>query len=124
MHNERPVNLDLTTIKLPVPAYTSILHRITGILLLFGIGLLLYALQQSLHSPESFEALKQVLLNPVAKFLLWATVSALLFHLVAGIKHLLMDMDIGDGKRSGTIAAVLTLLLSTVLIVLAGVWLW
>lgn len=124
MHNERPVNLDLTTIKLPVPAYTSILHRITGILLLFGIGLLLYFLQQSLHSPESFEALKQVLLHPVDKFLLWATVSALLFHLVAGIKHLLMDINIGDGKRSGTIGAVLTLLLSTVLIVLAGVWLW
>ena len=124
MHNERPVNLDLTTIKLPLPAYTSILHRITGILLLFGIGLLLYALQQSLDSQTAFDGLKDLLLHPVAKFLLWGTVSALLFHLVAGVKHLLMDMDIGDGKRSGTIGAVFTLLLSTVLIVLAGVWIW
>lgn len=45
MNSKRPVNLDITTIKLPLPAYTSILHRISGILLFVGVGFLLYALE-------------------------------------------------------------------------------
>ncbi|HEY1026500.1 MAG TPA: succinate dehydrogenase, cytochrome b556 subunit, partial [Pseudomonas sp.] len=38
MNSQRPVNLDLRTIKLPITAYTSILHRISGVILFVGIA--------------------------------------------------------------------------------------
>ncbi|MDD7804419.1 MAG: succinate dehydrogenase, cytochrome b556 subunit [Endozoicomonas sp. (ex Botrylloides leachii)] len=124
MNRKKPVNLDITTIQLPLPAYTSILHRITGVLLFFGIAVLLYGLQLSLTSADSFQSLKQLLSSFPVKVVLWVVLSALIYHFVAGIKHLLMDVDIGDGKESGKVGATLTLLISAVLIALAGVWLW
>ncbi|WP_204311073.1 succinate dehydrogenase, cytochrome b556 subunit, partial [Stenotrophomonas maltophilia] len=58
MNSKRPVNLDLRTIKLPVTAYTSILHRISGVILFLGIAVLLFALDKSLSSEEGFEQVK------------------------------------------------------------------
>lgn len=124
MNSKRPVNLDITTIRLPLPAYTSILHRISGVVLFVALGFLLYGLEQSLASEKSFEALKSLLASPLAKFIVWAILSALIYHFVAGVKHLLMDMDIGDGKESGIVGAILTLVLSVSLITLAGFWVW
>lgn len=124
MNSKRPVNLDITTIKLPLPAYTSILHRISGVILFIGLGFLLYGLELSLASEESFDALKALLSAPLAKIIIWGILSALIYHLIAGVKHLLMDVDVGDGKESGSLGAIITLVLSTVLIILAGVWVW
>ncbi|WP_442876565.1 succinate dehydrogenase, cytochrome b556 subunit [Endozoicomonas sp. GU-1] len=124
VNSKRPVNLDITTIKLPLPAYTSILHRISGVILFIGLGFLLYGLELSLASEESFDALKALLSAPLAKFIIWGILSALIYHLIAGVKHLLMDMDVGDGKESGSLGSIVTLVLSTVLIILAGVWIW
>ncbi len=124
VNSKRPVNLDITTIKLPLPAYTSILHRISGVILFIGLGFILYGLELSLASEESFDALKALLSAPLAKFIIWGILSALIYHLIAGVKHLLMDMDVGDGKESGSLGSIVTLVLSTVLIILAGVWVW
>ncbi|MGY0219211.1 succinate dehydrogenase, cytochrome b556 subunit [Endozoicomonadaceae bacterium StTr2] len=124
MNSKRPVNLDITTIRLPLPAYTSILHRVSGVILFVGIGFLLYGLDLSLDSPEGFAALQECMAHPVAKFITWGLVSALLYHFVAGIKHLLMDIGIGEEKESGKTGAMMTLAISVVLIVLAGVWIW
>ncbi|MCB2551775.1 succinate dehydrogenase, cytochrome b556 subunit, partial [Listeria monocytogenes] len=79
-----PVNLDLRTIKLPVTAYTSILHRISGVILFLGIAVLLFALDKSLSSEEGFEQVKACLTSPLAKLVIWCLLSALLYHLVAG----------------------------------------
>ncbi|WP_419537147.1 succinate dehydrogenase, cytochrome b556 subunit [Endozoicomonas sp.] len=124
MNSKRPVNLDITTIKLPLPAYTSILHRISGVILFIGLGFLLYGLELSLASEESFGSLKGLLSAPLAKFIIWGILSALIYHFIAGVKHLLMDVDVGDGKESGRLGAIITLVLSIALIILAGVWVW
>ena len=124
VNSKRPVNLDITTIKLPLPAYTSILHRVSGVILFVGIAFLLYGLDLSLDSREGFEQLKSCLQGPIARFIAWGLLSALAYHLVAGIKHLLMDIGIGEGKESSVVGARLTIAVSAVLIVLAGVWVW
>jgi len=121
---QRPVNLDLRTIKLPVTAYTSILHRISGVVLFLGLALLLLALQQSLASEAGFLQVKQILAHPLAKFVSWGLLSALLYHLVAGIRHLLMDVGLGETLEGGKRGSKAVLAVSIVLIVLAGVWLW
>ncbi len=124
VNRKRPVNLDVTTIKLPLPAYTSILHRVAGVLLFAGMGVFLYGLHLSLVSAESFESLKALFASMPVKVAVWVVLSALIYHFVAGIKHLLMDIDVGDGKESGKVGAMLTLVVSAVLIVLTGVWIW
>lgn len=124
MNNNRPVNLDLTKFRFPLPALTSIVHRVTGVILFVGMVFLLYGLDQSLTSPEGFESVKECLDSFLAKFIIWGVVSALLYHIVAGVKHLLMDMGIGETLEGGVLGAKVTIVLSVILIVLAGVWIW
>lgn len=124
MNSQRPVNLDLRTIKLPVTAYTSILHRISGVILFLGLIVLLYGLDMSLASEESFEELKACLASPLAKLVIWGLLSALLYHLVAGIRHLFMDAGVGETLEGGKAGSKIVLAVAVVLIVLAGVWVW
>ena len=124
VNSQRPVNLDLRTIKLPVTAYTSILHRISGVILFVGIAVLLYGLDKSLASEEGFAEVKECLTSPLAKFVTWGLLSALLYHLVAGVRHLIMDMGIGETLEGGKLGSKIVLVVSAVVIVLVGVWIW
>lgn len=124
MSDQRPKNLNLFTIRLPVPAIASILHRISGMILFFAIPFFLWALQTSLSSEENFEALHQSVTSPLSKVIIWALLSAFLYHFVAGIRHLLMDINLGVALKSGRISAFLTIGISIVLIALTGIWLW
>ncbi|MBA4359778.1 MULTISPECIES: succinate dehydrogenase, cytochrome b556 subunit [Pseudomonas] len=124
MNSQRPVNLDLRTIKLPVTAYTSILHRISGIILFVSLAIMLYALDKSLDSEEGFGQVKACLTSPLAKLVIWGILSALLYHLVAGVRHLIMDMGIGESLEGGKLGSKIVIAVSVVVIVLAGVWIW
>ena len=122
--SKRPVNLDLRTIRLPVTAYSSILHRISGVILFVAIAALLWMLDRSLSSEYGFEQVGATLQHPLAKLILGGILSALLYHLVAGIRHLLMDAGVGESMEGGIRGAKAVLVVSVVLIVLLGVWIW
>lgn len=125
MNKKRPVNLDLSTISMPVTAIVSILHRITGIILFVGLAFLFYAFDLSLESQEGFDTVVNAFqTNFLVKFVIWGVVSALLYHFVAGVKHLFMDMGYFEELESGRKAAIANIAIAFVLIVLAGVWIW
>jgi len=124
VNSQRPVNLDLRTIKLPVTAYTSILHRISGVILFVGIAIMLYAMDKSLASEEGFGEVKACLTSPLAKLVIWGLLSALLYHLVAGVRHLIMDTGVGETLEGGKLGSKIVIAVSVVLILLAGVWIW
>jgi succinate dehydrogenase / fumarate reductase cytochrome b subunit len=124
VNRKRPVNLDIMTIKQPLAAITSILHRASGIFLLVGVGFLIWMLNQSLDSRQGFEAVRNLLQEPFAQFSLWVTLSAVIYHFVAGIKHLVMDMGIGETKEGVKMMSIGVIAIAGVLIVLTGVWIW
>lgn len=124
MKDKRPVNLDIGTIQLPLAALTSITHRISGVILFVGIAILLWLFQRSLASEASFNDVKALFASPLLKFVVWGTLSALSYHMVAGIKHLLLDAGIGETREGGPVGAKLVIAASAVLIVLMGVWIW
>ena len=124
VNKERPVNLDLGAFRWPVTAIASILHRISGVALFVGVAFLIWGLGASLESQESFNSVKECVSGFLPKLILWAIVSGLIYHIVAGSKHLLMDIGIGETLEGGQRGAKVVLGLSVVLIVLAGVWIW
>lgn len=124
MKKQRPKNLNLFTIHFPIPAIASILHRISGFVLFILIPFILWGLYLSLVSEESFDMLHQAFLTPWVKCVIWVSLSAFLYHFVAGIRHLLMDIGIGETRNSGRLSAILTIVIAAILILLAGVWLW
>jgi len=122
--DNRPINLDFTTLRLPLPAITSILHRISGVFIFAGTAVLLSLLAESLASEEGFINVQQWLDTLWVKLLVWSVLAGLLYHLIAGVRHLLMDMDIGETLEGGRIGAKLVVIFSCLAIVLVGVWLW
>lgn len=110
--------------RLPVTAWASITHRASGVFLFAGMGLLLWALDSSLASADGFAALQANLDNPLLKLLMWAVISGLIYHSLAGIKHLVMDMGIGESMDGGILGVRIVVCASIVLIVLAGIWIW
>ncbi len=124
MEDRRPVNLAILTIKLPVPALVSILHRISGVVLFLGSAPLLLALYFSLDSAASYNTVRQLLFEePVGCLLLWLVLSALAYHSCAGVRHLLMDMGWGEELHSGVLGAWLVLGSAALLAALAAYWL-
>jgi succinate dehydrogenase / fumarate reductase cytochrome b subunit len=124
VNNQRPINLNLFTIKFPIPAIVSILHRLSGLFLFLIIPLMLWTLEFSLSSEDNFQTLRDEATTPVVKILILLLLSPFIYHFVAGIRHLLMDMEVAVEKRSGRISAILTFLISFLLIVLAGFYIW
>ena len=124
MKDNRPVYLNLTTIRFPLAAIASILHRISGILLFAGLAGLLYLLDLSLESPSGYALVQTILEGSIAKFLLWGVLSALAYHFIAGIKHLRLDLGVGESKSGARTGASLTLAAAILVITLTGVWIW
>jgi len=122
---QRPVYLDLPRIQLPLPGIVSILHRLSGaVLVLAGIPLLLAGVAGSLASPEAYAELKAACAHPVVKVVLVGFVWAYVHHFCAGIRYLLLDLswgiDLEPARRSGAVV----LVVSVALTLIVGVRLW
>jgi len=92
---KRPKNLDLPTIRLPLPGILSILHRISGAVLFLLLPVLLWLFQQSLASPETYAVAKAVTGNFLVKLILFGLIWLYMHHFCAGIRYLLLDLHKG-----------------------------
>ena len=95
---KRPIFLNLVQIRLPVAGVMSILHRLSGVLLFLALPLASWLLMRSLENPEGWRMVRDSFSGCGARLLLIATLWALLHHLLAGIRYLLLDVHIGIGR--------------------------
>ena len=121
---KRPVYLDLIRIRLPLPGFVSILHRVSGMVLFLFAFWLLALLDASLESPEGFAQVQQTIGHPLAKLVLIGLGWALLHHFCAGIRYLLMDMDIGVDLATTRASSWAVLAVSGIFTLILGAWLW
>ena len=124
MTKTRPKHLDLTKIRLPLPALVSILHRISGFGLFLFLPFLLYLLHSSLASPDSYVRFRAAIDNPFVKLVLLGLLWSYLHHFCAGIRFLLLDVHVGTELQSARQSSRIVLVVSLVLTVILGVFLW
>jgi succinate dehydrogenase / fumarate reductase cytochrome b subunit len=123
--DQRPVNLNLFTIKFPVMAIASILHRITGFISFFLIPILLYLLQHSMSSLNGFNDVVGWFQCAFVKLIMLGFFTALLYHLLASIRHyLIMDFGMAETLQGGRMTAWACFILTVIGVVLMGCWLW
>lgn len=108
-HKRRPVFLDITRIRMPVNAQVSILHRASGVLLFLAIPVVIYFFDLSLRSAQDFSAVLGLLYSVPGKLCVLVVLWALLHHLFAGIRYLLLDVHIGMTRDASRIGAWLVL---------------
>ncbi len=113
---------DLLRYRLPLPGIASILHRISGVVLFLGLILILPLLQMSLKSDAGFEAFRTIVwANPVAKLILIALLLAAIYHLLAGVRHMIQDanrwLDLADSRRTAMLTMVIAVILTALIVV-------
>ncbi len=125
MKDSRPRNIGIGALmryRLPLTGIASILHRISGIILFLLIPFVLWVLHLSLSSSMNFLMVQAFLASSTVSFFSWLVLSALFYHTIAGIKHLIMDIGFFEGKCSGKIASLFVLLLGILGAIGIGVW--
>ncbi|EGQ8075950.1 succinate dehydrogenase cytochrome b556 subunit [Vibrio vulnificus] len=120
----RPVNLDLQTIRFPITAIASILHRVSGVITFVAVGILLWLLSISLSSPVGFMEASDIVDSFFVKFILWGILTALAYHIAGGIRHLMMDLGHFEELESGAMSAKVAFVATAVLSLLAGILVW
>lgn len=124
MNPIRPKHLDLRRIRFPLPAVLSILHRISGALLFLALPWLLWSLQCSLASPETWAELTALFEHWPFKLALFVLLWAFLHHACAGVRYLAIDIGFATGLVQARRSAAWVLWVSLVLTLLLGVRLW
>ncbi|HOG02609.1 MAG TPA: succinate dehydrogenase, cytochrome b556 subunit [Accumulibacter sp.] len=117
---KRPKNLDLPTIRLPLPGILSIIHRISGAAMFLLLPFLLWLFQGSLTSPESFAGVKAVVGHPLAKIVLLGLVWFYMHHFCAGIRYLLLDLHKGVELEAARLSSKIVFVVSIALTLIIG----
>ena len=116
---KRPKNLDLTTIRLPLPGKVSILHRVSGAGLFLCFPVLLWLFGASLESAETFAKFKEIAGMLPVKVVLAGLLWAFVHHFCAGIRFLLLDLHIGiekeEARKSAAVVFAVSIPLTLVL---------
>ena len=114
----------LFEIRLPIPGWVSILHRVSGALLFLAMVWLLWMLDRSLSSEEGFERVRHYAgLWPV-KLSLLVLLWAYAHHFCAGIRYLFLDLDKGIDKATARLTSWIVLATSLALTAVLGWKLW
>ncbi len=119
--------VDATQYRLPLAAWVSILHRVSGAMMFVLLPFVIWLFDVSVTSEISYErfttafgagigVVPGVLVKLVVLGLIWAY----LHHAIAGVRHLWMDMTHSVSKEQGRSSAVVTLAASLLLTVALG----
>ena len=116
----RPKNLDLPTIRLPLPGILSIIHRISGAGMFLMLPFLLWLFQSSLASPETFASAREVVGHPLAKIVLLGLIWFYMHHFCAGIRYLLLDLHKGVELEAARLSSKVVFVVSIALTLIIG----
>jgi succinate dehydrogenase / fumarate reductase cytochrome b subunit len=123
-NKKRPVYLNLFKIRLPVGGVLSILHRATGAFLVLLLPFAIYLLDRSLQDPMAFAEISECLMSLTGRIVLLIIVWVFAQHFMSGLRHLLLDIGVGDSKAAARLNAWLAFAASGVIVILTGVCLW
>lgn len=112
---QRPVHLNLFKIKLPIGGIMSIIHRVTGVAMFLATPFLIYLLDRSLIGEQGYRQAIETVHSPLGILLLFGLMWGLMHHLLAGIRFLLIDIDLGVEKEPARQSAMAVIVAGPVL---------
>jgi succinate dehydrogenase / fumarate reductase cytochrome b subunit len=122
--DDRPVFLNLLRIRQPVMAVLSILHRISGVVMILSLPGLVYLLNLSLSNQAGFATVAGLLGSPVMKALAVLFCWAISHHILAGIRFILLDFDVGVERTVARQTAWLVNVCAIIATALAAAWIF
>ena len=124
MQSTRPKYLNLLAIRLPLPGWVSILHRVSGAGMFLLLPVLLWLFDNSLHSRATFNNFLWYFSKPIVKLMLLGMIWAYFHHLFAGMRYLALDFHWGSELKSARASSALVIAASLIVTIVLGVKLW
>lgn len=124
MQRNRPKNLNLISIRLPINALVSILHRISGTILFLILPFLIFSLQLSLKSLDGYKQLADLTSSHFIKLILIVLAWSFFHHFFAGIRHLAMDIHWMTSLQKARLSGRVVLLLGAIAVVIFTIIIW
>lgn len=118
MQKERPVYLDIQKIRLPIPGLVSIFHRFSGIALFICIPLFLWLFSGTLSHESAFNTYQGLVHHPMVKCILFVLLLAYVYHSLAGVRFLFMDIHKGTELKTARASAKAVVICAIVLSVI------
>lgn len=119
-NKKRPVFLNLIRIRQPATAVLSIGHRLSGIILVLMIPVVVFFIDVSLRSEQGYRYVADLLRGMPARVMLVAVIWFFAHHFLAGIRYLLIDVDVGSEIDQARFSAWLVFAGGLVVLVIAG----
>ncbi|MEJ2059641.1 MAG: succinate dehydrogenase, cytochrome b556 subunit [Gammaproteobacteria bacterium] len=120
----RPVFLNLFKIRLPITGITSFLHRVSGVLLFLAIPFSIYALDLSLSGPAGYGKAVELFNKPWIALFTILVLWSLVHHLLAGIRFLFIDIDLGVDRLTARRTAWTVVVSAVAIALLLAAWGW
>jgi len=120
----RPVYLDLRRIRLPVTAWVSLGHRVSGVFLFLALAPGLWLLQWALEGPEGYADARAWLSSAAGRLFLVGLAWSLAHHVFAGLRVLLLDLHVGVSLPQARASAAVSMGLGIAVLVISLVLLW
>lgn len=120
----RPIDAGVWHSRLPSGARVSIAHRLTGILLVALLPLGLYLIDFSLRSAEHFARVTQWWRGDAPKLVALVCLWAFAHHFFAGLRHLLLDLDVGIDPKSAHVSAAAVWVVSAIFVLAIAIAWW
>ncbi|APC92326.1 MULTISPECIES: succinate dehydrogenase, cytochrome b556 subunit [Francisella] len=120
-------NIDLMSIKsynFPITAISSIMHRISGVVLIIAIPICVVAMNYTLAGPDGYQQTVAVLTKSWFSVFFWLFLSSITYHIYAGIRHMIMDMGFGESMKVARFTSLLVIVLGVLSAILWGCYLW
>lgn len=112
----RPLSPHLQVYRWQITSVLSILHRLTGVALVFGALLLAYWLTAAAYGPEAFARAQAFMGSWFGRLILFGMTFALFYHLANGVRHLAWDagwgFELTTVRRTGIAVVVLAFVLT------------
>lgn len=118
MQKERPVYLDIQKIRLPIPGIVSIFHRFSGVALFICIPVLLWLFAGTLSHESAFNTYQALVHHLLVKCILFVLLLAYVYHSLAGIRFLLLDIHKGTELKTARASAKAVVVCAIVLTVI------
>jgi succinate dehydrogenase / fumarate reductase, cytochrome b subunit len=112
----RPLSPHLSVYKFKYTLTTSILNRLTGLILSAGLLVLVYWLMAVAGGAAAQERATRLLATPYAKLVFAALIASFCYHLVAGLRHLVWDtgryLERAQSHKSAWLVGIVSILLT------------
>lgn len=116
--HERPLSPHLQVYRPQLTSITSILHRVTGAVLVAGTVMVVWWLEAAAIGEIAYEGARSFAASPLGTFMLFGWSVALYYHLFNGIRHLIWDsvhlLELKNAYIAGYVVLALTVLATAI----------